>query len=111
MKFLIVTNHSYMLWQFRRELIKALLQRGEVVISTPFVGHERDFETLGCRCIETQFERRGMNPLQERKLFAVYRQLLKRELPDLVITYSIKPNLYAGFLCRCMGIPYCANVQ
>ncbi len=111
MKFLIVTNHSYMLWQFRRELIEALLQRGEVVISTPFVGHEEDFRKLGCRCIETKFERRGMNPLQERKLIAAYRRLLKTEKPDLVITYSIKPNLYAGFLCRCMGIPYCANVQ
>ena len=43
MKFLIVTNHSYMLWQFRRELIAALQERGEVVISSPFVGHERDF--------------------------------------------------------------------
>ena len=49
MKFLIITNHSYMLWQFRRELIEALLRRGEVVISTPFVGHEHDFEDLGCR--------------------------------------------------------------
>ena len=111
MKFLIVTNHSYMLWQFRRELIGALLQRGEVVISTPFVGHEEDFQKLGCRCVETKFERRGMNPLQERKLFAAYRRLLKTEKPDLVITYSIKPNLYAGFLCRSMGIPYCTNVQ
>lgn len=111
MKFLIVTNHSYMLWQFRRELIETLLQRGEVVISTPFVGHEEDFQKLGCRCIETKLERRGMNPFQERKLIAVYRHLLKTEKPDLVITYSIKPNLYAGFLCRRMGIPYCANVQ
>ena len=51
MKFLIVTNHSYMLWQFRRELIEDLLQRGEVVISTPFVGHEEDFRRLGCRCM------------------------------------------------------------
>lgn len=111
MKYLVITNHSYMLWQFRRELIEALLQRGEVVISTPFVGHEEDFSKLGCRCVETQLERRSMNPLRESKLIAAYRLLLKREKPDLVITYSIKPNLYAGFLCGCMGIPYCANVQ
>ena len=111
MKFLIITNHSYMLWQFRRELIEALLRRGEVVISTPFVGHEQDFTALGCRCIETKLERRGMNPLRERELFESYRRLLKTEKPDLVITYSIKPNLYAGLLCQHMRIPYCANVQ
>ena len=100
-----------MLWQFRRELIEALLRKGEVVISTPFVGHEHDFELLGCRCIETKFERRETNPLREIGLFKTYRQMLKTEKPDLVITYSIKPNLYAGLLCQWLRIPYCANVQ
>ena len=75
MKFLIITNHSYMLWQFRKELIQELLKKGEVVISTPFVGHEDDFKALGCRCIETKLERRGTNPLQEGKLFARYFRL------------------------------------
>lgn len=111
MKFLIITNHSYMLWQFRRELIEALLQRGEVVIGTPFVGHEKDFEELGCRCVETKLERRGKNLLQEAALFERYRKLLQREKPDLVITYSIKPNIYAGLLSQKMKIPYCSNVQ
>ena len=111
MKFLIITNHSYMLWQFRKELIEALLQRGEVVISTPFVGHEEDFRKLGCRCVETKMERRGTNVLQETVLFANYQKLLHCEKPDLVITYSIKPNIYAGLLCRWMKIPYCCNVQ
>ena len=111
MKFLIITNHSYMLWQFRRELIEELLQKGEVVISMPFVGHEEDFATKGCRCIETKLDRRGMNPWQEWQLFTDYWSLLKEERPDLVITYSIKPNLYAGLLCQRMGIPYAANVQ
>lgn len=111
MKFLIVTNHSYMFWQFRRELIESLLQKGEVVISTPFTGHEKDFMEIGCRCIETKLERRGMNPWQEGKLLIGYWRLIRKEKPDMVITYSIKPNLYAGFLCRIMKIPYAANVQ
>ena len=42
MKFLIATNHSYMLWQFRKELIQTLLQKGKVVLAMPFVGHEDD---------------------------------------------------------------------
>ena len=111
MKFLVVTNHSYMLWRFRRELIEALLQRGEVVISTPFVGHEQDFCEIGCRCIEAGIDRRGKNLNEEAKLFLEYRKLLKKEKPDLVITYSIKPNLYVGLLCRQLGVPFCANVQ
>ena len=111
MKFLIVTNHSYMLWQFRRELIAALQTMGEVILSMPFVGHEEDFQAMGCRCINTKLDRRGINPMEDLSLYRFYRKLLKSERPDIVITYSIKPNVYAGYACRKMGIPYCVNVQ
>lgn len=110
MKILVVINHSYMLWQMRREMIQRLLDFGEVVISTPFVGHEHDFENMGCRCIEAVFDRHGTDPFQEIKLFSYYRKLIKNERPDLVITYSIKPNIYAGTVCRLAKIPYYANI-
>lgn len=110
-KVLILTNHSYMLYRFRLELIEALAKDNEVVLSMPYVGHEDDFESLGYRCIETDVDRRGVNPVTDVKLFLKYRQLLKAEKPDFVITYSIKPNVYGGFAARLAGIPYCANVQ
>ena len=110
MKILIAINHSYMLWQMRRELIQRLLGYGEVVISTPFVGHEDDFEKMGCRCIEADFDRHGTNPLQELKLLHYYKRLIEKEQPDLVITYSIKPNIYCGLVCRMKKIPYCVNI-
>ena len=100
-----------MLWQFRRELLAALSERGEVVVSTPFVGHQDDFAAMGCRMVETELDRRGINPLTDLKLYRFYKKLLKTERPDMVITYSIKPNVYAGYLCRRMKIPYCVNVQ
>ena len=111
-KILIISNHSFMLWRFRRELIAALLAQGhEIVISVPFTEHVDDFRAMGCRMIDTAVDRRSINPLTDARLIAAYRKLLSAEKPDLVITYSIKPNIYAGLLCRCMGIPYCANVQ
>lgn len=110
-KILILTNHSYMLYRFRLELIQALMKSHEVVLSMPFVGHEEDFQALGLRCIETDIDRRGINPATDLRLFYTYQQLLKEEKPDLVITYSIKPNIYGGLACRIAGVPYCANVQ
>lgn len=110
-KILIVTNHSYMLWQFRRELIQRLMEDAEVVISTPFVGHEQDFAAMGCRMLETDVDRRGINPVTDFLLYHTYVKILKTERPDMVITYSIKPNIYAGFACRMQKIPYCVNVQ
>lgn len=110
-KILIITNHSYMLWRFRKEVLLELQKEYEVVISTPFVGHEEDFQVLGFRMVETTLERRSMNCQGELKLLRAYHRLIKKEDPDLVITYSIKPNTYGGFLCRMLRIPYVVNVQ
>ena len=48
-KILILTNHSYMLYRFRLELIQELKKEHDVVLSMPFVGHEDDFRALGLR--------------------------------------------------------------
>lgn len=110
-KILIITNHSYMFYRFRLELVQELMKNHEVVLSMPFVGHEDDFRDMGIRCINTDLDRRSINPKKDLKLFRTYQKLIKREKPDLVITYSIKPNIYGGVACSLAGVPYCANVQ
>lgn len=49
MRILIATNHSYMFYRFRKELVEALMQEHEVILSTPFVGHEDDLQAMGLR--------------------------------------------------------------
>ena len=110
-KILIITNHSYMLYQFRRELIEKLMETYEVVLSVPFVGHEDDFAAMGCKCVETDVDRRGINPITDFKLLQFYNKIITEEKPDKVITYSIKPNIYASLICGHKKIPYYANVQ
>lgn len=110
-KILIITNHSYMLYRFRLELIKKLSEKHEVILSMPFVGHEDDFQKLGLHCIETKLERRGMNPIKDFSLIKEYERQIKKIRPDLVITFSIKPNVYAGWLCSREGIPYVTVIQ
>jgi len=111
MKFLVITNHSDMFWRFRGDLTAELLKRGEVVVSAPFVGHEDDLKAMGCRCIDTELDRRSLNIHKEIRLLRFYRKLISEEKPDVVITYSIKPNIYGGLVCRRLNIPYYANVQ
>lgn len=111
MKILIATNHSYMFYRFRKELVEVLMQEHEVILSTPFVGHEDDLQAMGLRCIETDIDRRSINPFKDMKLLKTYRQMLDELQPDMVVTYSIKPNIYMGTACKAKGIPYVANVQ
>ena len=93
MRILIATNHSYMFYRFRKELVEALMQEHEAILSTPFVGHEDDLQAMGLRCIDTEIDRRSINPLKDMKLLKTYRKMLDEIQPDLVITYSIKPNI------------------
>lgn len=94
MRILIATNHSYMFYRFRKELVEALMQEHEVILSTPFVGHEDDLQAMGLRCIDTEIDRRSINPFKDMKLLKTYRKMLDEIQPDLVITYSIKPNIF-----------------
>lgn len=111
MKILIISNHSYMLYKFRRELIDRLSKENEVVLCMPFVGHENDFRQMGIRCVELDINRRGISPAADLRLIQFFYRQMVSEKPDLVITYSIKPNIYAGLVCSALKIPYCANIQ
>lgn len=110
MKILILANFDVGLYQFRRELIGALLKDHEVVISLPNGDLISPLEEMGCRFVDTPVDRRGINPVTDGKLLLRYFGLLRREKPDLVITYTIKPNIYGGLVCRLLGIPYAVNI-
>lgn len=110
-KVLILANKDGGLYSFRKELLQKLLAEGnEVYCSFPF-GEKTDLiKDLGCRCIDTKVSRRGTNPIEDIKLFFTYLKLLAKIKPDVVFTYTIKPNVYGGMACNLKRIPYIANV-
>lgn len=110
MKVLIFANNDIGLYQFRRELILSLLKEHQVLISLPDGEMVRPLEEMGCQFIDTPVDRRGINPATDFKLFARYMKMLRQYKPDLVVTYTIKPNVYGGLACRLLGIPYVANI-
>lgn len=108
MKILILANLDVGLFQFRRELIGTLLKEHQVTISLPDGDLVRPLEEMGCRFVDTPMDRRGINPIKDAGLLLRYLKLLRKEKPELVITYTIKPNIYGGIVCRLLKIP-CAN--
>lgn len=110
MKILILANFDVGLYQFRRELIGELLKEHQVLLSLPDGELVRPLEDMGCRFFDTPMDRRGINPVKDAGLFLRYLRLLRREKPELVITYTIKPNIYGGLACRILGIPYAVNI-
>lgn len=110
MKILILANNDVGLYKFRRELIHELLNDNEVIISLPYGKMVEPLVKDGCQFIETPIDRRGINPIIDSKLILDYLKLLRTEKPDLVITYTIKPNIYGGIVSRLLKIQYAMNI-
>ena len=110
MNILILANYDVGLFCFRKELIEELLKNNTVFISLPYGELVEPLKSMGCVFVDTQFERRGINPIKDFVLMLRYYKLIKKQNPDLVITYTIKPNVYGGFACRLLKIPYAANI-
>lgn len=109
-KILILANSSGGLYDFRNELLKKLLKEYQVTVSLPDEVRNKELIQEGCKVVHTPINRRGVNPLEDFRLIRNYAKLLKQEKPDLVLTYTIKPNIYGGFCCRLKKVPYIVTV-
>ena len=110
-KILIAINFDEGLYNFRKELLEGLLAAGyEVHIAVPDGEYIERMQAMGCIFHDTALNRRGTNPLQELVLLRTYGSILDSVRPDVVLTYTIKPNIYMGFLCGIKGIPYVTTI-
>jgi glycosyltransferase involved in cell wall biosynthesis len=110
-RILILANENSTIYNFRRELLHRLVaEKYEVIISLP--QHERniEFEKIGCKIDEIKLSRSGTNPLKELALLYSYKKQIKRIKPDVVLTYTAKPNIYGSLACQKLHIPYINNV-
>ncbi|WP_294475546.1 glycosyltransferase family 4 protein [uncultured Ruminococcus sp.] len=110
MRILVLANSSMGLYSFRNELLSTLLINNEVIIVTPDNGSLDKLMKLGCKTIIINIDRRGINPKTDFSLLLNYRKIIKKVKPDLVITYTIKPNIYGGLVCRFLNIPFVVNI-
>lgn len=111
MKVMILANSSSGLYEFRRELLEELLKNHEVMICLPYGDYIEEMVEMGCEFIPCDFiDRHGTNPVKELKLVSFYKNLLKKRNPDIVFTYTIKPNVYGGLVCSFLKIPYVVNI-
>lgn len=110
MRILILANFDVGLYQFRKELIAELLKKNQVYISLPYGKLVDKLVDMGCEFIDTPVDRRGINPLKDLKLLRRYHSIINDIEPELVITYTIKPNVYGGVVCKIKKVPYAVNI-
>lgn len=100
-KVLFLANHFITLFSFRKELIRRLVDEGhEVYLSLPKSSENAYFENMGCTIIETSIDRRGVNPIKDINLVFSYKRMISKINPDIIFSYTIKPNIYGAFVAN-----------
>jgi galacturonosyltransferase len=82
----------------------------EVVISSPYDLKSDYYSKKGIKIINVQIRRHGVNPFSDLKLFFDYLKIVKKIKPNIILTYTIKPNIYGGIVARFTKIPYLPNI-
>lgn len=107
----LFTNHDDDIFCFRKELIEEFIVEGyELLISCPYGEKLELMKDINYKFIDTQIDRRGTNVINDLKLFLNYYKILRIYRPDIVLTYTIKPNVYGSIAASLLNIPYINNV-
>lgn len=108
---LIVGTDMMNIYNHRVELIKKLLSLDyEVIVAAPRGGEEQALIKMGVRFIDTHVDNRGTSIKNDLKLLKDFVSIIKREKPDVVLTFYTKTNIYGGLACRLTNTPYIENI-
>jgi len=108
---LISTNTSWNIINFRLGLLKALQKEGfEIVVLAPQDKYSSFFKEYGFRYYDIKINNKGTNPLEDFKLTVEYYKVLKQIKPDLILNYTIKPNIYGTIAANFLKIPTINNI-
>ncbi|WP_066834879.1 glycosyltransferase family 4 protein [Rufibacter ruber] len=112
MRIAIVINKSWNIFNFRLSLVKALLKAGhEVVAIAPEDAYSAKLVAEGCRFVHLPMESKGTNPLKDLLLIQNFYKAYKQVKPDVILQYTIKPNIYGSIAAKLAGIPTINNVS
>lgn len=99
-KIFILSNTSFSIRKFRKELILSLKEKGyEVLLSLP----ESDLaleKELGIQNHVIPYARRSKNVFKDIQLIVQFYTLFKEVNPDMILTFTIKPNIYGSFASK-----------
>ena len=108
---LVLTNSASGLYSFRSELMLDFINHGYcVTLAMPYDDLVEEFKAMGCKYVNIPVDRRGVNPIKDMLLFLKYLKVINQVKPDVILTYTIKPNVYGGVAAAICHVPCLANI-
>lgn len=109
-RIILSANTDWYLYNFRSALARVIQETGaDVLLTSPYGSYVRRIREEGFRWCEIKISRRGMNPFVEGISLLTYLSLYRRERPDLVHHFTIKPVIYGSLAARILGVPAVVN--
>ena len=109
-KVIISSNTSWSIYNFRLNLARELKKQGyKVIIVAPYDKYsevlKKEFEYH-----DVYMNNKGTNPIQDLKTTFEYYNLYRKIKPDIVLNFTIKPNIYGTIACNMLGIKTINNI-
>jgi len=110
-KIAIVLNTSWNIYNFRLGLVRSLIDKGhEIIAVAPYDDYSHKLKELGCKYEKVTMDSRGANPIKDFGLTIELFRIYRRIKPDVILHFTIKPNIYGTFAAKLLGIPTINNV-
>lgn len=114
-KVMLTGNSEMVIFKFRLELIERLLAESYEVYTafpkTAFGDGKTISQKYGCHYIELDISSHGTNPFADLALLQQYKRVLYELKPDVLLTYTIKPNIYGAMAAASCNVPCIINVS
>lgn len=105
MKFVLISPKNRTVYNFRGDLIKEIIKLGyEVVVIGPDQTDIEKILDLGVSFHEIQMNKNGTSISKDIKYCIQLISVLKREKPEVILGYTVKPVVYGAIAAKVAGI-------
>ena len=109
-KIAIVVNNSWYAWNMRANLGFVFQKKGyDVVFICPYDKYSENIKEH-FEYIDIEVNTKGTNPIEDLKTIFRYYKTYKEVKPDIVLQYTIKPNIYGTIAASMLNIPTINNI-
>lgn len=111
MHVVITVNTTWNVWNFRRNLVAALLSSGHrVTVFAPRDEYVERLLAMGCQHRHLDMNSAGLNPIGLLRMAWQFQTMLRALRPDVVLSFTVKNNLVNAIVARFFGTPVLPNV-
>ena len=112
MHVLLTVNAAWNVRNFRWPIVRALLARGDrVTVVAPRDEAVPGLEAEGVRFLPLEMHQEGLHPLENLRVAAQLAATFRRERPDVILSWTIKNNIFGALAARAFRIPFIPNVS